>query len=236
MRGSWFFFAAAAFVAVATSVGQAQTPLDERVAAALQEAVRTRLGREVEAHVSDMRVQWTATAAQGELPDVVARLEPNQRLGRPLRFLVFERSNLHRARGAAQAALRVRMPLMRAARAVARGSVVTASDVVEMWAEPTGITLRPLPRATEVVGAQATRDIAVGVTVTPAMIRQLPLVHRGDELVARASVGGIQVTGKAVARQAGRMGDVIRVINPDSGRALRGRIVGRREIEVEHGR
>lgn len=236
MRGRWSCVVAAALVAVATSVGQAQTPLEERVAVALQDAVRARLGNEVEAHVSDVRVQWTAATADGALPDVVARLEPNQRLGRPMRFLVFERSNPHRARGAAQAALRVRMRVMRTTRAVARGALVTSSDVVEVWAEPTGMTLRPLPRAAEVVGAQATRDIAVGVTIAPTMIRQLPLVHRGDEIVARASVGGIHVTGKAIARQAGRLGDVIRVINPDSGRALRGRVVGPREIEVEHGR
>jgi flagella basal body P-ring formation protein FlgA len=216
-----------------TGAAHAQTGVEAGVAAALERAVRDRVDARAEVRVAEVRVTWATTPPAGEMR---ASLEPNQRLGRPLRFLVYDNgpSAQRRAVGAAQAAVVVHTPLVRAARAVARGTVLAVSDVVELWDAPTGIPVGRLPLMTQVVGAQATRDLAVGVLVTPHTIRQLPIVRPGDELVARASVGGIEVTGKAIAHQAGRLGEVIRVVNADSGRPLHARVVGPREVEVEH--
>lgn len=216
-----------------TAVAHARTDLDDRVSAALERAVRDRVDARAEVRVDDVRVSWTTTAPPG---DMRASLEPNQRLGRPLRFLVYDSGPgaQRRAVGAAQAVTTVRMPVVRAARAVARGTVIAVSDVVELWDAPTGIPLSRLPLMSQVLGAQSTRDLAVGALVSRQTIRQLPIVRPGDEVVARAAVGGIEVTGKAIAHQAGRLGQVIRVVNADSGRPLHARVVGPREVEVQH--
>lgn len=212
---------------------RAQESIAPELTSALQRAVRDRLDSRAEVRVSDVRVQWTGTRPDGALR---AKLEPNQRLGRPLRFLVYEEAPgaNHRARAAAQATVRVRMPVVRVSRAVPRGAIIAGSDVVEVWDEPAARVGSRLPLLSQVVGAQATRDLAVGAIVTAPTVRRLPIVRPGDELVARASVGGIEVTGKAIARQAGRLGQVIRVVNPDSGRRLHARVIGPREVEVEH--
>lgn len=233
MRDSLVIAGALAFAMTLTGTVQARTDVEDRVAAALEQAVRDRVDTRAEVRVSDVRVAWTTTSPGGEMR---ATLEPNQRLGRPLRFLVYEDGPgaQRRAVGAAQAAVVVRTPLVRAARAVARGTVLAVSDVVELWDAPAGIPVGRLPLMTQVIGAQATRDLTVGALVTPHTIRQLPIVRPGDELVARASVDGIEVTGKAIAHQAGRLGQVIRVVNADSGRPLHARVVGPREVEVQH--
>jgi flagella basal body P-ring formation protein FlgA len=51
----------------------------------------------------------------------------------------------------------------------------------------------------------------------------------------RAVVDGIVAHGLAIATENGRLGAVVRVVNPDSKRTLVGRVVGRGEVEVIHG-
>jgi flagella basal body P-ring formation protein FlgA len=66
------------------------------------------------------------------------------------------------------------------------------------------------------------------------MVAPVPLVRSGDEVRTRVRVGAMEAVGLTVAQQTGQLGDVIRVINRNSHRALRGRIVGPQEIEVIH--
>ncbi len=84
------------------------------------------------------------------------------------------------------------------------------------------------------MGSHARRTLAVGETVTALSVRRAPLVKSGDELVMRARIGRVEVTARAVASQVGELGDVIRVVNADSGRVLKAEIVGPGEVEVRH--
>lgn len=214
----------------------------EAVAEAVRLAVVERLGARAEVRVTDVVVRWSApltshaAAGTDAVPSIRARVEPNQRLGKPLHFLLHDGAPAasHRAIGAVQARVQVRLPVVRVARDIARGAVIGIADVAEVWDEPVGVSVKALPTMAQIVGAQATRDLRQGTLVSSLMARALPVVRPGDELIVRATVGGIEVVGKAIAHQAGRLGQVIRVANADSGRKLRARVVGPREVEVEH--
>jgi flagella basal body P-ring formation protein FlgA len=48
-------------------------------------------------------------------------------------------------------------------------------------------------------------------------------------------VGEVEITAVGIAQQSGAVGDVIRLVNQDSRRGLRGRVTGKGEVEVVHG-
>jgi flagella basal body P-ring formation protein FlgA len=50
-----------------------------------------------------------------------------------------------------------------------------------------------------------------------------------------ARVGGLEVRGRAIAFQSGSAGDTVIVVNPDSRKRLRGRVIGPALVEVLHG-
>ena len=104
-----------------------------------------------------------------------------------------------------------------------------------MTAEATGVLMEPLPGIEALVGTRAVRALAAREVVTARIARIPPAVRSGDRVVVRASLGGVEMTGVATAQQTGGIGDVIRLVNQDSRRALRGRITGKGEVEVVHG-
>lgn len=76
------------------------------------------------------------------------------------------------------------------------------------------------------------RTLPEGAVVAGRDVAPLPLVASGETVRVRVALAGLEVEASAVASQTGDFGEVIRVVNPDSGRALRARVVGRREVEV----
>ena len=67
------------------------------------------------------------------------------------------------------------------------------------------------------------------------MIVPAPLVRSGEAVTITVRAGGLQVQTRGVAAQAGRLGDVIRVVNADSGRRVSARVVGPAAVEVQYG-
>ncbi len=141
----------------APPLARASEPAD--LIEALRAAMQARLGGRVEIEVSDVIVRWSHRASPGR--DIRAALEPNQRFGRPVRFSLHEEGPdaAHGSVGVAQARVRTRVPVVRVATDVARGATITAGNVHEVWEEPNGLFLRPLPQLREVVGTQATRSL-----------------------------------------------------------------------------
>lgn len=109
---------------------------------------------------------------------------------------------------------------------------MTEADIEMVIDEVGRVPLKPVPRV--IPGMRALRDIRGGDMLVARMFTALALVKAGDEVVTRASVGGVEVTGRAIAAQNGQFGRIIRVVNPDSGKRLRGRVIGEREVEVFH--
>lgn len=158
--------------------------------------------------------------------------EPGARLGRPARFRLMNRD---RQVGYAVAIATGPVAQVQASRPIAMGAVLGVEDLLLVTAEATGVLMEPLPAIQALVGTRAVRALAAREVVTARVARIPPAVRSGDRVVIRATLGGVEITGVATAQQTGGIGDVIRLVNQDSRRALRGRITGKGEVEVVHG-
>lgn len=198
---------------------------------AIVSAVRKHVGEAAEIAVREVELAGAA-AVEGS---VFATLPAEARAGVPLRVILkVLRPDGRAARyGDARCVVDLRLPGLRTLRPVARGAVLAEADVEPAVVDAAGWPLRPLP--TTAVGARLTTDVPAGQVLQRPMLVPAPVVRSGEPVTITVRAGGLQVQTKGVAAQAGRVGDLIRVINPDSGRRLSARVVGPGVVEVHHG-
>jgi len=221
---------------------QPAVSLESAVRHAIANAVRDRMGRE-----ADVRIErLTIAVADGETgATLVAGPEPGARLGRPVRFTLMRvgRSAASRAgavqrratanpAGYAVASVFVGVDHLRAARPMDRGETCSEADVVESRGEVGGVLLQRLPRLPEIAGARTARDLMAGEVLTRSVLLIRPAVQSGDVVAVRVAGDGVTVQAQGIAEQSGGPGDVIRVVNRDSRRSLKVRVVGPGEVEV----
>jgi flagella basal body P-ring formation protein FlgA len=227
--------AAAIVVALATVAARAVTMPEALAAGAVVDAVTSIFGGDTEVTISDLQVAWySGQPATGPLD---AKPEPGVRLGRVMRFSLWHRGTSSVAAvGYATGLVDVRTAYLRAARDIARGTILAREDVEDVVGVPGEIALRARPAADEAIGARAVRPMRAGETITSAMVAAVPFVKSGDRVRTRITTGALSAFGYAIAEQSGGPGQVIRLLNPESRRTIRGRIVARGEVEVIHGR
>ncbi|MDE3154018.1 MAG: flagellar basal body P-ring formation protein FlgA [Acidobacteriota bacterium] len=200
------------------------------VRTAIIAAVRARVGEMAEVQVDDLLVQTSTVDGLTAVP------EPGARFGRLVRFTLKVAGTgawqLLRPVGDASAVVHVTVPHVVAARPLPRGTTLTPRDLTMSTADLTDLPIAPLPAAEDLVGARTVIDLVAGAPLTTMVTVIPPLVRSGDQVLVRVVFPGGEVTGKATAAQSGARGDVIRLVNPASGRALQGRVVGEDEVEV----
>lgn len=217
-------------LALASSSATAQTPAGcaGPIASAICAAVERRLGGDATVDVKDVDARLIADAARFE-----ARPAPGTRVGEPARFLLHDARSGARV-GEARATVQVTRTVARIASPVARGARIGA-EAVEAVTEPLdGRPLSALPTPAEVVGARALRDLQAGEIVTSGIVRVEPLVSSGQRVTIVARIGEVVVEGQGIAAQDGGLGDIVRLVNADSKRPLRGRVVDAGRVEVFH--
>jgi len=111
-------------------------------------------------------------------------------------------------------------------------TVVQASDLKEMWVESNQLTDRPLSRD-QLVGRTLRGMVRAGSPVYSSQIEQPTLVKMGDRVRIIVTGNGISVTGTGIAKEAGSLGQTIRIMNPDSKRDVFGTVVSERRVEVK---
>jgi flagella basal body P-ring formation protein FlgA len=217
--------AAAALVAVGalSAAAESSCPGDAAIRTAVLEALGVSQGITIETGSCSI-------AAGTEVDAAVA--EPGARLGRPARFrLLHNGRQVGYAIGTANGAV----PHVRATRTLSASTVLTAADVEEAEGVLTGQLLQRLPTLAQVVGLTLARPLGAGEPLTAHAIKVPPAVRSGDRVVIRSTYGGVEARATGTALQTGRVGDVIRLVNTDTKRPLRGRIVKSGEVEVMHG-
>ncbi len=230
---TWHGSLAAVLVAAAASSAAAGTPAahDQRVADAVVRAVRARLGDGAEVALERLRL-----AAVRELPDAIEAVpEVGSRFGRTIRFALVEAAGggrRGRPVGTASAGLRIAMEGCRAVRDIARGESIREQDVAAGRFEVMAGRLEPLPSCAAIVNGRARRDLAAGEAVARQLVTAPQLVAAGSRVVGRVSRDGIEVEAALVSLQAGRLGDEIRLMNQESRKAVRGRVIGANQVEV----
>ena len=213
----------AALVAVAPSRAASDSEAAD-VRAAIEEAVRERMGQEVTVRVSDLR-------QDGTLPTGALRAKPDPaaRTGRPVRFTLLSGG---RRVGGAVARVDVFARHARVRQAIARDVELSAGDVDTVDGDVVAVRFDPLPSAVETIGQRARRALAAGEVITTAVIDVPAAVKTGDEVRARVRVGAIEAWGAGRAWGSGRIGDVIRITRGPARTTLRARIVAPGIVEI----
>jgi flagella basal body P-ring formation protein FlgA len=196
-------------------------------AEAVRAAVVSRLGVDASVRIESLDVVGQAAIFRE------ARPAPAARLGRLVRFALITNTG---AVIPATATLTVTGALVVTTRTVARGESLTPEDLDESSRLIADVPLRRLPRLSELVGSRALRALPVGEAVHGNAVALRRKVEPGDPVTVVAASGAVRVTAAFVAADGGEPGKVIRVVNPETRRFLRGRVLNDGTIEVIDGR
>jgi flagella basal body P-ring formation protein FlgA len=120
----------------------------------------------------------------------------------------------------------------RAARFMPRGATLGDGDIVDRRDEIVEGPLRVPPSASAVSGCRVLRDIQAGAAVTAASVMAKLAVRTGQTVTAVSRASGIEVSASMVAADSGNPGSIIRVVNRDTRRALRARIISTGIVEI----
>ena len=223
------------FVAHAASPAFAQsatTSLETRVANALAAEVRSRMGVSAVVSVDELEVA-VRRRVEGSVGVTIA---PDARLDAPIEFGIVGPGPSGRAVliGRGRAKVQVSVSHAVAVRTLTRGTALTINDVAEVFGPPGAVPLRRLPTADALVGATLRRDAAGGEVVTTQTVTMPPAVRVGDVVQARASIGSVQVMGALTVLDNGAEGAIVRVVNRESKREVRARVIRSGVVEVIH--
>ena len=117
-------------------------------------------------------------------------------------------------------------------RPIARHLIIAPEDVRLERREISSLTTRAFTEIGEVVGKQASRAIGVNEILTARLIRLPKVVHRGGAVTLLYETSVLQIEASGRALEGGRVGDVIRVKNPSSGKVIEGKILNARTVRV----
>ena len=110
---------------------------------------------------------------------------------------------------------------------IQRGSLLQPAMLEEVKRPALGLDPQAVSSLKDLLYSEATRDLTAGQVLRSSDFRRAVLVKQGQS--ALMSVGqdkGFQITVRVEALQDGRMGEQIRLKNPDSGRLLTGTVTG----------
>jgi flagella basal body P-ring formation protein FlgA len=210
------------------AVLRGQAPVVDRpVVDVIRAAVLERLGPDVELNVTVLSAPAEPALFRSATP------APSAWLGKAIRFSLISANGRSVA---ATAEIRVVATYATTTHSISRGQVLKADDIAEAKSELRDLPLRRLPTVDGLVGAKALRPLAAGTAVQASFVQVRRIIEPGDKVTAVAGAGAIEVTATLVAADGGGIGDVIRVVNPETRRYVRARIVRSGFVEVMHER
>ena len=178
-----------------------------------------------------------SVALVGEAPTgtfVSATPDPLGRLGQAINFTLTS-SAVGGRTVRVRARVDVTAPHVQAKSAILRGHAVAADDVEVVNGPLVGLPIKRLPALAQIVGQPALRPIDRGQIVEASFVAVRHVVQAGDTVTVVATVGAVQVTAMCVAADSGDPGDIVRVVNRDTHRSLRARVVNKGVVEVIRG-
>jgi flagella basal body P-ring formation protein FlgA len=220
----------AACCAAAPILRAADPPAPKLAPAAdvIRAAIVSRLGVD-----ADVTIDAIDLPARAGLPTAFreARPDPGAQLGRPIRFALVPELGPNVI---AIATVHVVVEHVVAAHALERGETMSDDAMRVVRDELKGAPLRRVLSPGQVRGGRVLRPIPAGAVVVPGAVIARRTIEPGDHVTVRAMSGDIEVSASLVAADAGNPGDVIRVVNPDTHRDLRGRVIKEGLVEVAY--
>jgi flagella basal body P-ring formation protein FlgA len=116
-------------------------------------------------------------------------------------------------------------------RAMNANERVQAGDFVWEYRD-TSFATDGVPAAGEIVGRQVRQALRAGDPLWTNLLMQEKAVRRGDQVVARSSEQGWEVSMVLVAQQDAVVGDTINLKNPKTNNSLVGHVTGLGEVEL----
>ena len=209
------------------------------VAGDIEEAVRTAL---VERYGVDAR--GLALVLDGGAPSVV--VEPELTGDASVADLIYDpRSQRIQARLAVPGSTALRLKPVRVSgqlvetievvvprRAIARGETLTVADLVTERRPRDGQPAELIADLRGAVDKVARRALAPGLPLRAADVQREEIVARGEMVTLVYEGPGLMLTLRGKANEAGAMGDVVTVTNPQSKRVLQGTVSGPGRISI----
>jgi flagella basal body P-ring formation protein FlgA len=222
--------AAVLAVAPAPRASGADQPALAPAADVIRAAIVSRLGVD-----ADVTIDAIDLPDRPGVPAVFreARPDPGAFLGRPIRVVLVPRIG---PAVIAIATVHVVAEHVVAARALERGETMSDDAMRVVREELKHAPLRRVLTPGQVRGGRVLRPMPAGAVVVPGAVIARRTIEPGDHVTVRAMAGDVEVSASLVAADAGNPGDVIRVVNPDTHRDLRGRVIKEGLVEVAYAR
>lgn len=116
--------------------------------------------------------------------------------------------------------------------ALRRGAILSATDI-EMRYQDISKFKEPIFDQTEIVGKRLKRSVRLGDPLQTHQIEFPPVIKRGERVVIQAVSKGLSLSAAGEARQDGRSGEAIRVINSSSRKEVLCQVVAPGLVRVE---
>jgi flagella basal body P-ring formation protein FlgA len=110
---------------------------------------------------------------------------------------------------------------------------VRAKDVRLERRDVSALSARPFTRIEDVAGQQAARAIEVNEILTQKSVDRPTVVRRGSPITLVYETGALRVETQGLAEEGGKLGDLIQVKNPTSGKLLRGVVLDGRTVRID---
>ena len=110
---------------------------------------------------------------------------------------------------------------------IVRGQVID-EELVEVQLRPKQqLGAQTLSSLEEAIGLEATRTIRAGTPLTISDLVAADLVRKGEKVTLTVSRGALTITVDTIAMEDGKMGEQVELTNSESGRVIRGIVIGR---------
>lgn len=94
------------------------------------------------------------------------------------------------------------------------------------------LNARPLRSLEELAGKRASRAIPINAEVTGAQVEEPPVINRGDLVAVTVRSGGVTVSTQAVVLGDARMGDAVRLRQPESRQEFEAVAIGPKQAAI----
>jgi len=135
-------------------------------------------------------------------------------------------------RGVVTARVAAERPVYRVGRDLDRGAMVHPDDLDREVADVATLPAGAVLEREDIVGMRTTRALSAGQVFVRGHLREPQLVMRGQMVPLRFREGALRIRGVGKARQDGRPGERIRVLNVQSRREVVGVVTPEGEVDV----
>jgi len=131
--------------------------------------------------------------------------------------------------------INVTIPVIVACRQIKRGKIVEIEDCEFRKMDITGFGPTPLSSIEDIKNMQTLRTIEPGTVIHDRLLKQKPLIEKGDRVTICSEHASVRVYVSAVARESGNAGEKIWVQNENSNRLIRVTVLDKGKVAISEG-